>query len=90
MCLAANKLVAFIDGFKLTEISDAVTVSEIAIGAVRMAEELDEGVLTRLRIDRERNEAARATAEQAAPTSPPGPYGQGGRDVQEPRAEASR
>jgi hypothetical protein len=52
--LAANKVAAFVDNFELTEISEAVALSRIMVDAVTIAAELDEGVLTRLRIDSER------------------------------------
>jgi hypothetical protein len=45
---------AFVDDYELTELSDAVKLSSIMIEAIKTAAELDEGVLTRLRIDAER------------------------------------
>ena len=53
-CLAANKVAAIVDDFELTEQSDAVALSTLMIEVVKVAAELDEGVLTRLRMEAER------------------------------------
>ena len=53
-CLAADNVAAFVDDFELTELSDAVALSTLMVEVVEVAAELDEGVLTRLRIESER------------------------------------
>lgn len=52
----AEKLTDFLDSFQPTEIAQAESLVRIMCESISVAAKLDEGVLTRIRIDRERNE----------------------------------
>jgi hypothetical protein len=52
----AEKLTDFVDSFQPTEIAQAESLVRIMCESISVAAKLDEGVLTRIRIDRERNE----------------------------------